>query len=330
MYRILFYNFNPRSVNNYHLGFRDLGCEIADYSCETPYVDDEKLKSDINKLIDEFRPDIVFSYGWWRGRVNIDVFTQTIREKGVFHIFWAFDDPDCFDIISLPIGRKADLVFTSVAECIDKYKANGIKSHLLLHGCYPPTHRKLPPVDSFKHDIVLLAHNYNVKWDPSYFAFRLNGIKNLLSPLVENDYDVMVWGLWWNESDRIYNLPPKNYGSALPYGMESQVYSSSKIVLGLQTVGNSASHFSVRTFEVLGSGAFHICQYSPALENYFIKGFHMEWTNSPEETLDIVSFYLKHDNLREKVALQGQEEVYRKHTLFHRAHEALQIIKGYI
>lgn len=330
MYKILFYNFNPQSVNNAHLGFKDLGYEILDCACKdinTSYISTEE---NLSNLIDSFKPDIIFSYGWWINRLNIDAFCDTIKKKGIFHVFWAYDDPECFDNISLPVSKECDLVFTSVLECIEKYKEHGINAHLLPHGCDPHNHKKVAPVDKFKHDIVLLANNYNVKWNRDYFSYRLHGIHNLVHPLVENDYDLMTWGLWWDEPDRIYNLPKKNYSSFIPYGSEAQIYSSSKIALGLQSVGDSISHFSVRTFEILACSTFHLCQYSPALEYYFKKGVHMEWSQCAEETLEIVDFYLKNDNLREKIALKGQEEVYKKHTLKHRAQSAMDIIKNYI
>ncbi len=330
MYKILFYNFNPQSVNNAHLGFKELGCEILNCTCDDLNMNRKAIENQLNTLIDSFKPDIIFSYGWWLNRININTFCNTIKKKGIFHVFWAYDDPECFNNISLPIARRCDLVFTSVIECIEKYNKAGLNAYFLLHGCSPHEHKRVSPADEFKHDMVLLANNYNVKWQPNYFSYRLNGINNLIHPLIENDYDVMVWGLWWDTPDRIYTLSKKNYSSFIPYGWESQIYSSSKIALGLQSVGNSISHFSVRTLEILACATFHLCQYSPALEYYFKKGFHMEWSQSPEETLELVEFYLKNHSAREKIALQGQEEVYKKHTLKHRAQSAIDIIKKYV
>lgn len=330
MYKILFCNFNPQSVCNFHLGFQDLGHEIKNYVIGGFNIPDEKIQQDLNQLIDSFQPDFVFSYGWWQGFVNIDAFCDVLKRRGVFHVYWAFDDPECFENISLPVARNCNLVFTTVGECIEQYRNNGIKARLLLHGCYPPKHTKIPSQERYSHDLVLLAHNYNVTWDTNYFSYRFNGVKNIVKPIVENNYDLMVWGLWWTDGDRIYNLPEKNYGHVLPYGEESAIYSSSKIALGLQTVGDSKTQFSVRTFEALACGAFHLCQYSPALEEFFEKGVHMEWTKSPEETLELVDFYLNNDSARERIARAGQKEVYQKHTLLHRAHTATSIIEKFL
>lgn len=330
MEKILFYNFNPRSINNAHLGFIELGYEVLTLNCNTFHKDYQKMVKKLTEAIDTFKPDFVFSYGWWLNRINIDAFCELIKKKGLFHVYWAFDDPDCFLKISLPIGKKCNLVFTTDLDCIDRYEKYDIKAHLLLHGCHPPKHRKVKSVKKFEHDIVLMANNYNVKRDRDYFAYRFKGIKNVVKPIVENNYDLMVWGLWWDNEDRIYTLPDKNYRGFVPYGREAEIYSSSKIGLGLQTVGNSTTQFSVRTFEALACGTFHLSQYSPALEYCFKKGVHMEWSKSPEETLEVIDYYLKNEEQREKIALKGQQEVYKKHRLKHRADRAINIINRYM
>lgn len=327
MYKILFYNFNPYSVNNAHIGFVQMGCHVLNYTCKNYNTDPNITVKELQFLINRFRPDIIFSYGWWRGRININAFCNTIKRWGVYHVFWAFDDPECYELISLPIAKQCDLVFTTVLECIEKYEANKVKAKLLLHGCNPLDHRKVPSNPKFQHDLVLLGNNYNVKWKRNYFAYRYEGIKNLIIPLVKNKQDLMVWGHFWRTPDRIYTLPAKHYGSVIPYGHEAEIYSSAKIALGLQSVGDSLTHFSVRTFEAMGCGTFHLSQYSPALEHFFKKGVHLEWSKSPKETISLVNFYLKNDDLRKKIALAGQNEVYSKHTLKQRAESVLSMLK---
>jgi len=329
LYRILFFNFNPQSVHNLHLGFKEVGHTTFNYQFNGKFNTHSQYER-LAKRIKSYKPDVAISYGWWKGNINLNTFCDIIDEHRVFHVFWAFDDPECLHNISLPIGKRCRLVFTTVEECIEDYRNNGIDAHLLLHGCHPPTHKKVAPVKDLRHDLVLLGHNYNVKWARQYFAYRMNGINNIVRPLADKNYDLMVWGLWWNHKDRIYSLPPKNYGQLLPYARVADIYSSAKISLGLQSVGNSNTHLSVRTFEALGCGSFHLSQYSPALEHLFKKGVHLEWSNSPEETLDLVNFYLTHAALRNKIAQQGQAEVYANHTLKHRAQSMMEIIGQYI
>ncbi|ATW25387.1 CgeB family protein [Candidatus Formimonas warabiya] len=332
MYKVLICCFNPLSIHNIYLGFQEAGCTVRVCYLDQDYLGDcAKLKSHLFKAIDELRPDFVYSFGWWKVALNnVREFTDILKQKGLFHIYWAYDDPDCLQSISLPMALTSDLVFTTAAECIPVYQKSGIPAFLLPHGCCPSEHKKISPQKEYAHDITLLAHNYNVSYDPAYFSYRFHGITNIIRPLADHDFDLKIWGLWWTDPARMYQLPDKNYGGILPPGNEAKVHSSTKIALGLQTVGTSLTQTSVRTFEILGCGAFHLSQYSPALEHYFKKGIHMEWSKSPAETLELANFYLSHDRAREKVSSKGQQEVYEKHTLLHRVQSILDTVKEFL
>lgn len=327
MYRVLVCCFNSKSVNNIHYGFMEAGCDVenlfidSDYSGKT-----DLLVARLLVVIDRFKPDFIFSYGFWDIGIEVDVYLDIIKQKGIFHVYWAYDDPIFLEQISMPIAARSDLVFTTVEECIDEYKKRGVNAFLMLHSCNPTRHKRVRPAEKYSYDIVLLANNYNRYLEHREFDFRRKGINHIIRPLVEDNFNFKVWGLWWTHRESGFVLPDKFYGGVLPTGEESEVYSSAKIALGLQTVGTSRTQFSVRTFEAMGCGIFHLSQYSPALEYFFKKGIHLEWTKSADETLEIVKFYLKKDEARESVALKGQQEVYEKHTLVHRVREMLDII----
>lgn len=335
MYRMLICSFCPHIYNEVHHGFREAGCEVRVMPIGDEYESRTQLL--IKHLIDEieiFKPDLIFTYGWWKIGINIDEYLNTIKKKGIFHVWWSIDDPICFGEISRPVASKSDLAFTTVEELLPNYWEAGINAHLFVQGC--PSHfKKVAPKEEYRHDIVLLANNYGQvsvetkDTKKTFNNFRLEGINNILKPLIDNNMDVMVWGRWWTSWDRAFIIPSKYYGHSLSASETAYVYGSSKIALGLQQVATSKTHLSVRTFEVLGCGAFHLSQYSQALEYYFKKGVHLEWSKSKEETLEIVQFYLKNENAREKIALKGQQEVHAKHTITHRAREALDIIRRY-
>ena len=247
-----------------------------------------------------------------------------------FNIWWSYDDPVCLRDSSLPVAKKSDLTFTTAEECIPMYKKAGVTAHLFAHGC-SPHHIKVSPEAEYAHDIVLLANNYNISKNGfTGNPFRLKGINDVIRPLVDNNFDIKIWGRWWTQKDRAYILPDNFYGGVVPADEAPGIYSSCKIALGLQQVEHSITHLANRTFEILGCGTFHVCQYSKALEHYFKKGVHLEWSESSEETLEIVKYYLKHEDKRQKIALAGQEEVNKNHMLLHRANGALDIIKRYV
>ncbi|NLM87268.1 MAG: glycosyltransferase family 1 protein, partial [Syntrophomonadaceae bacterium] len=55
---------------------------------------------------------------------------------------------------------------------------------------------------------------------------------------------------------------------------------------------------------------------------------HLVWSKSPEETLDLVNYYLQHPQLRQRIARQGQAEVYRKHTYQQRVPEIMPYLQS--
>lgn len=327
MKTILFVNFNPRISKHLHIGFREVGVKVAHYVNEFENMAYSLLENKLTSLIKSTGPDAVISYGWWETPELAESYCSAIKRWDIPHIYWATDDPPLFESMSLPIGTYSDVVFTTAAECIKAYNSNGVKAALLPFACCPRQHKRVVPSPRLRHDIILVANNYNIFDDPGYFKYRLSGLENMVKPVAAGTYDFKAWGYWWRSPERIYNLPERYYGLHLPYRHTVRAYSSCKIALGLQSVGTSRTMLSSRTFETLGCGAFHLTQYSPALETYFKKGVHLEWSSSPEETIEIIEFYLKNESSRERIARRGQKEAYAKHTYAHRAREALEQLK---
>lgn len=332
MYRILVCVFSPHIYNEMHHGFLEAGCEVKNFGVGEDYTGKpELLEKAVLGAIDEFKPDFIYSYGWWKDTVDIVPFVNAIKRKGVFHVWWSSDDPACFAISSLPAAKKSDIVFTPVEELIPEYQKFGITAFLQPNGCSPRFIKHLPR-EEYRYDMVLIGNNYSMRHvdedtrNSIHYTFRIDGIRQILKPLVDGKRNVKVWGRWWTDFDRAYMLPMSYYGGVLSPEEVPYVYSSAKIALGIQQAGASRTYVSGRTYEILGSGAFHITQYAPAVEYYFKKGVHLEWSRSPEETLELVNYYLKHDDVREKIALTGQREVDDKHRLVHRAKAVLDTI----
>ena len=62
---------------------------------------------------------------------------------------------------------------------------------------------------------------------------------------------------------------------------------------------------SGRTFRAIMSGAFLLIRYFPGIENIFINHKHLVWFHSDEEGLELIDYYLKNGNEREKIARSG-------------------------
>lgn len=304
-------------------GFQDLGHNTTFLHGKYRLFDKPAREQEalLEEAVVEFKPQVAISEGV--SGVDIKIAAKVFQKYGVFHIYWAIEDPPHFNSLSLPRARLCDFTFTTAVECVPKYTAEGVKADLLLFGCNPQYHKQVRPDPKFSHDIVLVASNYDCRYDEAGFLVR---------SLVDRNYDIKVWGLWWDDPRRRINLldHPEKYGGLLAYEMLPTVYSSAKIVLGLHCDDTSKTQTSMRTFEVLGCGAFYLTQYTPAHEALFKFGKHLVWAKSPEETVSLVDYYLHNDEERNRIARRGQEKVYREHTYTQRARFVIDKIAPYL
>lgn len=305
--KILFTNTAP--IIKYGIGqaFADMGHEVR-----FVFLDQEES---LYPFIQEFWPDFVFTDGGINRMHKIFPLLEDLR---IPHIYWGIEDPVSFQHLALPYAQRSRHVFTPCQESIYDYNRNGIEAHLLMFGCHPIFHRQASPNFQYNHDLIFIGNNYN------YHPARSQGITNILSPLINHGYDIKFFGNeWWLDRSMEFSIQDQYYGGYIPNEDIPAACASARIILGLHSVDNSSTMMSMRTFEVLGSGGFYLTQWTPAIENYFINHHHLIWSKSPEETLDLVNFYMSRPEARQRISRQGQQEVYAKHNYHQRIEESI-------
>ena len=309
--RILFANTAP--IVKY-----GIGPALAELGHEVGYVFLDREPS-LEPFINEFRPDAVFNDG---GGGRMAKLFPLLQQRGIPHIYWAIEDPVSFDYLSMPFAEKSALVFTPCRESLADYNRHGIAAHLLMFACNPNYHRPGAPDPRFNHDIIFAGNNY------SYHPARQRGVATVLQPIIDQGYDLQVYGNeWWLDPNQAYTIPASYYGCYMANEDLPRACASARIILGLHSVDTSRTMMSMRTFEIEGCGGLYLTQWTPALEEMFINQRHLVWTKSREETLDLVKYYLQHPELRQRIALQGQSEVYQKHTYQQRAHDIMPYLQ---
>lgn len=284
----------------------------------------ERQAGELVKAAAEFHPDLMLTPGWSIGHFDIPEYQRALSQLGLYHVYWATEDPVFFNECSMQFVPFADYVFTTTEEFVPRYAAMGKPSSLLLFGCNPEIHHQTRPDPRYAHDLILVANNYH--WLRPDLPFRRQAIRTILLPLIEQGFDVKVFGVEWTNPQADIQIPPQYHGGFCPYLENSVAYSSAKIVLGVHWDNSSQTQSSIRTYEVLGSGAFYLTMHTPAHEHLFENGRHLVWSKSPEETVDLVRYYLAHPEERERIAAQGQQLVYEKHTYDVRAREFEQTL----
>ncbi|MGI6119366.1 MAG: CgeB family protein [Desulfosporosinus sp.] len=313
--KILFLNDSSLISHGLSSGFSS-GDEIRFLPVRLP--DWENRLSDLLKM---WKPDFALAEGVSISTVAKRLF-PLLRRHSLPFIYWAIDDPPDWRRMSRPLARGASLVLTPAQEYLPLYQREKIRAFYFHFACNPAFHRPTEPLPAYSCDLLLVANYYT-----SYPQRRI-GLETILTPLRSAPFCLKVFGNehWLANTDQ-YNLPPGIYQGYLPYKQVPCAYSSAKIVLGLHSVIDSPSMMSMRTFEALGCRAFFLTHWTPAIENHFNNHIHLVWSRHPDETLELINFYLKREDLRQKIARQGQEEVYRKHTYQHRIQSIRTILE---
>lgn len=146
------------------------------------------------------------------------------------------------------------------------------------------------------YDLVFIANNTG----PS----RLSLLKNLA-----DKFNLKVFGNGWANTGL-------NYGNPI-YGKKfSRACNQTKICLGIVDPEwtNLEAYFSNRLINTLATRSFCIQTYTQGLEKVFTNHKHLVWYTSDEDLFQQVEYYLEHDMEREKIAVEGQKEVYHKYT----------------
>ncbi|MFK2826128.1 glycosyltransferase [Bacillus sp. B190/17] len=314
---ILFIEAAKQYLSGLPSGFEKLGCHVKVLTD----IQEEELKN----VLMEFKPDLAVTAGWTKIHTSVKLQTlhRLLKEYDVKHAYWATEDPRWREKWSLYYIETTcpDYIFTIDRDSISFYEELGYSAHYLPWACNPDFHQPVQSQDQYACDIAVVA-TAGVTWN----SYRKDSVQILLKPLIEKGYDVSIWGKRWDRSHSPFigfDVPAQFLRQKLPYLDTNDVYSSAKIVLGFQ---NTLTELTSRTFEVLAARGFLLTPSTPAVQETFIPGKHLVCSHSPEETIELVNYYLKHEEERKAIAHLGQKEVYSRHTYTHRAAEILRVV----
>ncbi len=106
-----------------------------------------------------------------------------------------------------------------------------------------------------------------------------------------------------NEKKMLSNVAingPVSYGFEMP-----DLFYSSKINLN-PTLKDIQTGICLRALDILGCGGFLLSNYQEELAEHFVDGEEIVMYESIEDAVEKACFYLKHEDLRKKIAISGQ------------------------
>ncbi|WP_079914694.1 glycosyltransferase [Paenibacillus sp. 32352] len=319
--KILFLESGPIWSRGLTDGLRDLGHNVK--------ISGPLTKKKIASLISSYKPQLLMTVGW--GPEQTKEKQRWMRQyasiSGIPLIYWSTEDPNFTAEFTLPLIRrmKPDFVFTISARTAAYYRKLGIRAAHLDFGFSPSIHRRVKPLQKYRHKIAVVANAYPQVLSRYPKHFRRKALNLLIRPLLSAGIRVDFYGADWEKmKPYLGKTVPRGWiHGKLPYQNANQVYSSSQIMLGLQ---NYRDMVTQRTYEILGSGGFLLTIDTPGVRRVGKPGRDFAVSTSPEDTVRLVHHYLEHPSARERIRRQGNRTVYR-HNYTNRAKRMLSILR---
>lgn len=318
--RILFWEDNPMWIFGLPNGFRDLGHNVM--------ISESLTEEDLYKTITNFKPQLVVTIGWTTATTGrrVNLIRKYVRAFKIPHVYWATEDPTHTFSFTLPLIQKMqpDFVFTICPSRVNYYKKLGIKAAHMDFGFHPNVNYCTNVDANYSHCIAVVANGYsrNLKLYPKHY--RIESIRTLISPLIKKNIPVDFYGWGWEEMSEFVgtSIPPEWIHGKLPYIETNKVYSSSKIILGIQ---NNPIQMTQRNFEILASGGFLLTSDTPIIRDLFVPDRDLVVSSSPEETLELTQYYLKNSEKRDIIRKQGEASV-KPYSYTNRAQYMLEVL----
>lgn len=285
-------------------GLRDLGHKVR----ASGPVEQKRLI----RLLTSFKPDILVSVGW--GPDHTQAKQRMVRKLATRFriplIYWSTEDPNFTNVFTLPLIKrmKPDHIFTISEKTSKRFRKMGYAADYLDYAFHPKVHFRTKIRPKYRTDIAVVANAYPDVLRKYPKLYRRKSLCFLVRPLLKEGYQIDFYGRNWSRMKPFLgrSIPKRSIKGYIPYKKANQVFSSAKIVLGLQ---NYTDMLTQRTFETLGSEGFFLTSDTPAVRALLKPGRDVVVSSSPAQTLKKVRYYLKHEQERERIRQNGRKAI---------------------
>jgi spore maturation protein CgeB len=276
---------------NFYIPLLELGHSVYFYDTINP------IERNFNKVVESFKPDLIFSIICGNKAVTPYEPLQEIKQitfKGNIKTFnWFCDDTWRFDNFSKEMCNYFTICSTPELSYINKYKEIGYNNILL---------------GQWHVNESYVTNCYHKEFEIGFCGGLTNDRVKILQSLKSN---ITIF-------------------SGCCYETMFELYSSSKIGFNMTVNYNDPQkkrQMKQRLFEIPCAGSLMITENVNNLEEYFLPDKEIIVYDSLEEASDKIKFYLKNDQEREKIAYEGQKRYIREHTSKKRLTKIIQEIE---
>jgi spore maturation protein CgeB len=214
--------------------------------------------------------------------------------------------------------KSYDLVISSFPPTLDWFRHKGIPAEMNRLGFEPKVLSFLKPED----------RTFDVTFIGSFFAGVHSSRATFLESLCDRIEEMRIWGTGIDQLSLTSPIRRCYMGQA--WGCEMyQILRKSKITLNHH--GDIAPYANnMRLYEATGVGTLLITDWKENLHEMFEPGKEVVCYKSPEECLELIQYYLGHNEEREIIAHAGQERTLKEHTYYQRMQELVAIVRKYL
>lgn len=252
---------------------------------------------------------------------------ERLRALGIPTAVWFTDDPYYTDWTA-QIAPRYDHVFTLEKSCLSFYRALGCRSvHYLPFAADPRTYRPKPVDSSFRSEICFIGTAF---WNRVELIDRIAGYLSRRKTIIA--------GWWWDRLKNYHLLSDRiRLGEWMSPEMTASYYHGAKIVINLHrraddrsinfnSSGVAAVSPNPRTFEILGCGTLQLTDAREDLPDWYEPGKEIVTFNSAEELVERIDYYLRHEEERREIALNGLTRTMAEHTYQDRLQKMMDLV----
>ena len=210
-----------------------------------------------------------------------------------------------------------DLILTSFPHYVERFRAQGIKSEYFRLAFDPRVLNRLGEAQV----------RQQVAFVGAYTDRHLNG--NRLLEYVAGRVPVTFWGYGMTGVPSDSLIRKSYHGEA--WGLQMyRILAESAISLNRHIDVADRFANNMRLFETTGVGTFLVTDWKENLHELFEVGKEIVAYRTPQECVELITYYLEHDDERRAIARAGQARTLREHTYAQRMRELVDIVRQYV
>ncbi|MCL4460024.1 MAG: glycosyltransferase [Chloroflexi bacterium] len=213
--------------------------------------------------------------------------------------------------------RCYDLILTSFPHYVDLFRRQGVSSEYLRLAFEPEVLKRLGSIQS-AYDTVFVG---------GYTGHHRAGSQ--LLEQVARKVPLDFWGYGTESLPKDSPIRQRYHGEA--WGLDMyRILAQAKITLNRHIDVADRYANNMRLYEATGVGTLLVTDSKDNLHDLFEPGKEVLSYRDPEECVELIRYYLEHENERAVIAAAGQARTLREHTYYHRMRELVDIIERYV